>query len=118
LARLIIIETPGGLLGPWNGPFNIESDDPNLPQIVTAYVMMVVAGVSSYNKNAWEQSSLLRSYAVECFEEIRDETPEAGALLENMEVDLSQVAALHEHAMWKLHRAILTCLPGTRFIDS
>lgn len=118
MARLIIIDTQDGLLGPWNGPFTIESDDANLPHVVTAYVMMVVAGVSSYNKNAWEQSSLLRSYAVECFEEIRDENPEAGSLLEHIELDLSGASAsLHEHPMWKLHRAILGCLPGVSFID-
>ncbi len=117
MARLIIVETQGGLLGPWNGPFTIEADNPDLPQVVSAYVMTVVNGVSSYNKKAWEESSLLRSYAAECFEELRGDNPEAGALLENMEVDLSQApAALHEQAMWKLHRAILSCLPGVVFI--
>ncbi len=118
MARLIIVETPNGTLGPWNGPYAIEAEDTDFVQLVSAYVMTVVNGVSSYNKKAWEESSLLRSYAVECFEEISSDDPDAGALLENMEVDLSHMpAALREHAMWKLHRAILSCLPGIRFID-
>ncbi len=119
MARLIIIATEGGVLGPWNGPFTIETADPDFAQVVSAYVMMVVNGVSSYNKNEWEQSSLLRSYAVECFEEIRDDNPPAGALLENIEVDVSCLPeALHKHPIWKLDRAILNCLPGVSFIDS
>ncbi|WP_020176070.1 hypothetical protein [Methyloferula stellata] len=118
MARLIIVETENGTLGPWNGPFTIEAEDLDLPHVVTAYVMTVVNGVSSYNKKAWEESSLLRSYAVECFEEIREDAPEAGQLLENLEVDLSRMPApLREHAMWKLHRAILACLPGMTFIE-
>jgi hypothetical protein len=118
LPRLSIVEMKTGPLGPWNGPFNIEADPPDVLPLITAYVMTVVGGVSSYNKKAWEESSLLRSYAVECFEEIRDDSPEAGALLENIEVDVSRMPpALREHAMWKLHRAILTCLPGIKFID-
>jgi hypothetical protein len=118
LARLIIIDLKSGVLGPWNGPFDIEADDPDLAHIATAYVMKVVGGVSSYNKKAWEESSLLRSYAVECFEEIREDNPDAGALLEQIEVDLSRMPApLRDHAMWKLHRAILACLPGVRFIE-
>jgi hypothetical protein len=118
LARLIIIATEGGLLGPWNGPFNIEADDPDVAQVVSAYVTMVVSGVSSYNKNEWEQSSLLRSYAVECFEEIRDDNPPAGALLENIEVDVSRMpVALRNHPIWKLDRAILSCLPRVSFIE-
>jgi len=117
LPRLIIVATEGGLLGPWNGPFTIEADDPDFAQVVSAYVMMVVNGVSSYNKNEWEQSSLLRSYAVECFEEIRDDNPSAGALLENIEVDVSHMPdALRVHPIWKLSRAILSCLPGISFI--
>ncbi len=118
MARLVIIETEAGQLGPWNGPFTIEAEHPDLPYVVSAYVMMVVNGVSSYNKNEWEQSSLLRSYAVECFEEIRDDNPPAGALLENIEVDISQLPdALRTHPMWKLSRAILSCLPGMVLID-
>jgi len=118
LARLIIVETEGGQLGPWNGPFTIEAEDPDLAHAVSAYVMMVVNGVSSYNKNEWEQSSLLRSYAVECFEEIRDDHPETGALLENIEVDVRRMpGALRSHPIWKLDRAILACLPGIKFIE-
>jgi hypothetical protein len=118
LARLIIIDIPNGMLGPWNGPFTIEAEDGDFAQAVSAYVMTVVNGVSSYNKKSWEESSLLRSYAVECFEEIQSDHPDAGALLENIEIDLSHMpAALREHAMWKLHRAILACLPGMRFIE-
>jgi hypothetical protein len=118
LARLIIIETENGMLGPWNGPFTIEAENPDFAQLVTIYVMTAVNGVSSYNKKAWEESSLLRSYAVECFEEIKSDHPDAGALLENMEVDLSRMPlALREHATWKLHRAILACLPGIYFIE-
>ncbi len=117
MPRLIIVETEGGALGPWNGPFTIEADHPDLPQVASAYVMMVVNGVSAYNKNEWEQSSLLRSYAVECFEEIRDDNPDAGTLLENIEVDVSRMPeALRSHPMWKLNRAILSCLPGISFI--
>ncbi len=117
VARLTIVESEDGRLGPWNGPFNIAADPPDLMQIATAYVTMVVGGVSSYNKKAWEESSLLRSYAVECFEEIAAENPEAGTLLENIEVDLRGMPEpLREHAMWKLHRAILGCLPGISFI--
>jgi hypothetical protein len=117
LARLFIVATESGSLGPWNGPFTIGSNDPDFAQVVSAYVMMVVNGVSAYNKNEWEQSSLLRSYAVECFEEIRDENPPAGNLLENIEVDISQMPdTLRTHPMWKLSRAILACLPGISFI--
>ncbi len=117
MVRLTIIETKDGRLGPWNGPFSLEADPPDVLQVVTAYVMMVVGGVSSYNKKAWEESSLLRSYAVECFEEIAAENPEAGSLLENIEVDLRGMSEpLREHAMWRLHRAILGCLPGIHFI--
>jgi len=118
LPRLNISETTTGPLGPWNGPFDVESDPPDFLPLVSAYVMTVVGGVSSYNNKAWEESSLLRSYAVECFEEIREDNPDAGALLENIEVDLSRMpVALREHAMWKLHRAILGCLPGVMFIE-
>ncbi len=106
------------MLGPWNGPYSIEADHPDLPQVASFYVMTVVNGVSSYNKQAWEQSSLLRSYAAECFEELSGDNPDAGALLENMEVDLSRMPKLlHDHAMWKLHRAILSCLPGVSFVE-
>ncbi len=118
LARLGIVDIPNGTLGPWNGPFTIEAEDGDFAQVVSAYVMTVVNGVSSYNKKAWEESSLLRSYAVECFEEIKSDHPDACALLENIEIDLSHMpAALRDHAMWKLHRAILACLPGIRFIE-
>jgi len=116
LPRLIISATEDGALGPWNGPYTIKSEPEDIAPLVTYYVMTVVAGMSSYNKQAWEESSLLRSYAVECFEEIREETPEVAAFLENLEVDCSPLPdLLRGHAMWKLHRAILGCLPGANF---
>jgi hypothetical protein len=118
LARLIIVATENGSLGPWNGPFTIGAADRDLLNVVSAYVMTVVNGVSSYNKKAWEESSLLRSYAAECFEDLCGDNPDAGALLKNIEVDLSNMPmALREQAMWKLHRAILACLPGVMFVE-
>jgi len=116
LARLIIKETEDGVLGPWNGPYMIETEPDDIEPFITYYVMTVVAGMSSYNKQAWEESSLLRSYAVECFEEIQEETPEIAGFLENLEVDCRLMSdGLRVHAMWKLHRAILGCLPGVDF---
>jgi hypothetical protein len=118
MGRIIIVDIAPGTLGPWNGPFSLEDPQSELAQVVSGYVMKVVAGVSSYNKKAWEESSLLRSYAVECFEEIREETPEAAALLENLQVDLTGLSThLREHAIWTLSRAILGCLPGICFIE-
>ncbi len=119
MARIIIVEIPLDTLGPWNGPFSLEDFHSDLAQVVSGYVMKVVAGMSSYNKKAWEESSLLRSYAVECFEEIREETPEAAALLENLEIDLTGLPdTLRDHPIWKLDRAILGCLPGISFVET
>ena len=80
--------------------------------------MTVVNGVSSYNKKSWEKFSSAALLRGRMFRKIQSDHPDAGALLENIEIDLSHMpAALREHAMWKLHRAILACLPGMRFIE-
>jgi hypothetical protein len=124
MARIKVIETPDGKLGPLLGPFTLElaqgegEDEGDVIGVLVAYMRTVVNGMSAYNKNDWEESSLLNSYAVECFEELKGDEPDLAAALENLTVDLSTLGDdVRKHPIWKLDRAILRTLPGIAFIE-
>jgi len=128
MTRLLVLATAGGKAGPLDGPFTLSVEpsgagprdpaDAELVKLVVGYVRAVAAGVSSYNKNAPEDSSNLNSYAGECFEELKAEAPDAAARLENLVIDCSGLPqAVKDQPIWKLDRAILGALPGLAFID-
>ena len=106
-------------MGPLNGPFLIVAPDvANVAEVVIGYLKIVTAGLSAYNNNDWEKSSLLNSFAVECFEEIDEDNPDAAALLRDLEVDCSALSPeLLAHPIFKMDRAILKNLPGVRILD-
>ncbi|WP_036257526.1 hypothetical protein [Methylocapsa aurea] len=123
---LFVLATETGKIGPLDGPFTLSAnegggagrDDADLLNIVVGFVRMVAAGVSSYNKTAIEDSSNLKSYAGECFDELKSEEPEAAARLENLTFDCRRLPPIVKgHPIWKLDRAILRTLPGAAFVD-
>jgi|SRR6516165_3909154 len=122
MTNLRVVATANGRSGPLNGPFFFVSEDADaagdLIDALIGFVRIVVGGVSSYNKNGMEESSNLKSYAFECFEELQAEAPEAAGLLENLRIDCSLLPqAIKDHPIWKLDRAILRTLPGISFVD-
>ncbi|WP_148210584.1 hypothetical protein [Beijerinckia indica] len=115
---LTILPSPENKAGPLDGPFVLTTpdDDAELIAIVIAFVRLVIRGVSSYNKQGMEESSNLKSYAMECYEELQDESPEAAERLIDLMVDCSGMPdALKTHPIWRLDRAILRVLPGIVF---
>jgi hypothetical protein len=126
--RVVVFPTDNGVLGPLDGPFTlaIESNDCRPSQdiegeilaTIVAFVRHVARGVSCYNKNDFENSSNLKSYAAECMSELQSEAPEAAAKVEDLIIDYSGLpASTKAHPIWKLDRAILGALPGVTFLD-
>jgi hypothetical protein len=128
---------PDGGRGPLGGPFTIEraaaesvsaryagiQDASVDAQAVVATVVefgrWISQGMTYYqNKGGIEDSSLFKSFAAECFEELVRDSPEAAALLTGLTVICEGLpASLREDPMWLLHRAILASLPGVRFVE-
>lgn len=127
MTKLLVLATENAQAGPLHGPFTFgleaadfgfDISEAQFLAIVIGFVRTVAAGVSCYNKQAMEESSNLKSYAVECFEDLKAEAPESAAHLENLTVDCSRLPkTVRGHPIWKLDRAILRTLPGAAFID-
>jgi hypothetical protein len=118
-----ICPLPHGGLGPLGGAFIVESleADPQSP-VVSAVVQFgrwISRGMSYYqNRGGVEDSSLFKSFTIECFEELERDNPETAALLTDLTVVCDGLpAGLKEDPMWRLHRAILATLPGVRFVE-
>ncbi len=75
--------------------------------------------MSAYgNKGGTEASSLFKSFATECFNELASEHPEAAAHLTGLVVICNELpASLRHDYAWRLHRAVLATLPGVSFIE-
>jgi hypothetical protein len=124
---------PDGGRGPLGGPFTVESaaaegadEDSAGTDSQSAVVATVVEfgrwisrGMTYYeNKGGIEDSSLFKSFAAECFEELSRDSPEAAADLTGLTVICSDLPkSLKDDPMWLLQRAILASLPGVRFVE-
>ena len=123
MATIKIRALEDGGSGPLLGPFTIEADegsgDGPVAASVVSFNRWVAGGMTFYqSKGGIENSSLFKSYAMECFEELAGEDPEAAARLTDLVVVCSGLpASLQDDLMWQLHRAILASLPGVRFIE-
>jgi hypothetical protein len=112
-----------GGLGPLGGPFTVESADadPESPAVaaVVQFGRWISGGMSYYqNKGGIEDSSLFKSFAAECFEELARDAPEEAAHLAGLTVICSGLpATVADDPLWRLHRAILATLPGVRFVE-
>jgi hypothetical protein len=86
---------------------------------VVQFVRWISRGMSYYqNKGGIEDSSLFKSFAAECFEELTRDAPEAAAQLTGLTVICRGLpAAVTDDPTWRLHRAILATLPGVRFVE-
>lgn len=126
--RILILPTDNGKPGPLDGPFTLEvdkTDEQSLQvagaetiETIIAFIRHVTRGVSCYNKNEFENSSNLRSYATECLWDMQTDAPERAAQLESLIVDCSRLpAAMRAHPIWKLDRAIMLVLPGVTFVE-
>lgn len=126
--RIVVSPTENGRLGPLGGPFNLAlesydcavqaGEEVEILATIISFVRNVARGVSCYNKNEFEVSSNLKSYAIECLVDMQSETPDAAARLENLVVDCRQLpVATKAHPIWELNRAILRSLPRVSFIE-
>lgn len=123
-----VLPTQNGKFGPLNGPFTLSiadspkgQEDPAEAEILSdiiGLIRMIVAGVSSYNKNGMETSSNFTSYAGECLAEFEGEYPGAAARLQNLTIDCTGLPEdVRLHPIWKLDRAILAMLPGVSILE-
>jgi hypothetical protein len=123
-----ICPLPDGSLGPLGGPFTIEragsgsAEVDSQADVITTVLQFgrwIARGMTYYqNKGGIEDSSLFKSFAAECFEELTRDAPEAAAHLTDLTVICSGLpAAVAEDAVWRLHHAILATLPGVRFVE-
>lgn len=122
MATIKIRALEDGGSGPLLGPFTIEAGEGHgglVAASVVSFNRWVAGGMTFYqSKGGIENSSLFKSYAMECFEELASEDPEAAARLTDLVVVCSGLpASLQADLMWQLHRAILASLPGVRFIE-
>jgi hypothetical protein len=137
---------PDGERGPLGGPFAIEgvaesasaqddriqgagiqdagmqdaaADAQAVVATVVEFGRWISRGMTYYqNKGGIEDSSLFKSFAAECFEELARDSPEAAAFLTGLTVICGTLpASLKEDPAWLLHRAILASLPGIRFVE-
>jgi hypothetical protein len=119
---------PAGGRGPLGGAFTVESAategaeaDPEGAAVATvvAFGHWISQGMTYYqNKGGIEDSSLFKSFAAECFEELTRDSPEAAEHLTGLTVICSDLpAGLRQDPMWLLQRAILASLPGVRFVE-
>jgi hypothetical protein len=126
--RIVISPTEDGKLGPLDGPFTLTIDangkqdlkaiDQELMSIIVGFVRYVARGISCYNNIGIEHSSNLKSYAAECVLEMQSENPEMAAKVEGLTVDYRDLPdSIRAHPIWKLDRAILSALPGIKFIE-
>lgn len=122
MAAIRISAIEGGRIGPLLGPFTIESDDDKQGALVDSVVRFnrwVASRMTFYkSKGGIENSSLFKSYTMECFEELASDDPETAASLTDLVVDCAGLpASLEADAMWRMHRAILASLPGVTFVE-
>ena len=118
-----ICPLPDGGLGPLGGPFTIESADGDPQNLAVSVVVQfgrwISRGMSYYqNKGGIEDSSLFKSFSVECFEELTRDDPESATCLTDLTVMCERLPpTVADDPMWRLHRAILATLPGVRFVE-
>lgn len=123
MAAIRICALPEGSMGPLWGAFTVESAegdvDGTAASSVVAFGRWVIGGMSAYrSKGGVEESSLFKSYTMECLEEIRTEAPEMAAHLTGLVVLCGTLPAeLDADAMWRLSRAILATLPDVSFVE-
>jgi hypothetical protein len=91
MAAIRIRALPEGSMGPLWGAFTVESADGDFDGTVAASVIAlgrwVIGGMSAYrSKGGVEESSLFKSYTMECFEGLRTQAPEAAAHLSDLVV--------------------------------
>jgi hypothetical protein len=86
---------------------------------VVQFGRWISRGMSYYqNKGGIEDSSLFKSFAAECFEELTRDAPEAAVQLTGLTVICNELpAAITDDPMWRLQRSILATLPGVRFVE-
>ena len=122
MATIKICATENGGSGPLLGPFTIEAGEDGdglAASSVVSFNRWVAGGMTFYqSKGGIENSSLFKSYAMECFEELASEDPAAAARLTDLVVACGGLpASVEADLMWQLHRAILASLPGVRFVE-
>jgi hypothetical protein len=128
MITIVVLSALDGHIGQLSGPFTLAVQaldsgsekklEAQLLPVIAHFVRTVAAGVSCYNKQPFEISSNLNSYAIECFAELKIEVPEAAALLENLTFDCRRLPdALRARSIWNFDRAILRTLPGVNFIE-
>jgi len=127
MKKILVTALEDGKIGPLLGPFTFALDqsdgndtikDEETLEILASFVARVASGVSAYNKNDMEASSNLKSYALECFDDLKMEFPGLAALIEGLCIDCSPLpASIKEHPIFRLDRAIMRTLPRVRFID-
>ncbi len=123
MATIMIRPIDDGGVGPLLGPFIIESGGGDAPATIVSDVVRfnrwVAGGMSFYDsKGGIENSSLFKSYTIECFEELARDEPEVAAGLTGLVVVCAGLpAGVQRDPMWKLHRAILASLPGVGFVE-
>jgi len=123
MATIRICAIEDGGVGPLLGPFTIESGEGDAHAPIAASVVRfnrwVAGGMTFYeSKGGIENSSLFKSYTMECFEELAQDDPEVAASLTGLVVFCAGLpASVHADAMWRLHRAILASLPGVSFVE-
>jgi hypothetical protein len=119
-----IVPLPAGGRGPLGGAFTVagdaaEDDAAEAAATVVDFCRWISRGMTYYdNKGGIEDSSLFKSFAAECFEELSRDRPEAAAVLTGLTVichDLPE--SLRSDPTWLLQRAILASLPGVRFAE-
>ncbi len=121
MAAIKICAIADGAAGPLLGPFTIESSDPDTREPVVANLLRfnrwVANGMTFYgSKGGVENSSLFKSYAIECFEELAQDEPATAASLTDLVIICSGLpSSLDTDPFWQLHRAILATLPGVQF---
>jgi hypothetical protein len=137
-----ICPLPANSLGPLGGPFTVESVEgtasiegvklesesvgdadagpqDNVAATVVQFARWISRGMTYYqNKGGIEDSSLFKSFAVECFEELARDAPEAAGHLSGLIVMCNGLpSSVTDDPIWRLHRAILATLPGVRFVE-
>jgi hypothetical protein len=122
VAKIAIIPTEGGRFGPLDGPFTLlatDDKDQLLVESVILFARRVSGGISFYNnKTGFADSSLFKSFAMECFDELESDEPASAALLRDLVVNCSTLPeSVQNDKTWQVYRAILATLPGAILLD-
>lgn len=123
MATIKIRAIEDGRIGPLLGPFAIEGGESDADGLIASSVVRfnrwVAGGMTFYeSKGGIENSSLFKSYTIECFEELLRDAPEDAAKLTDLVIVCRDLPdSLRTDKLWLLHRAILASLPGVRFVE-